>query len=301
MTLLYPPEKNGITKTLDAQLDAGVTDAVTLNNCTNIQNKPGAFVVNRVDASSVLKSAALREYVTYTAVSGNTLTGLTRNADGSSTDQDHAVGSVVEFISDVLQQQAILDAVSEEHNQDGTHDTDKVVDLTTAQVLTNKTLTSPVINTGLSGTAKASGAEVTTGTEDAKFVTPKAISDAGVNTRLKSKTIFGTRNLAADGGDVAYTGVGFVPTSIVCMAHIGDICISNGGADSAKVGKCIFSAQSAAYVQSGQSDHLSFLTVVLHNWQACVVKSYDADGFTLTWGKNGVPTGTANLVFLCFR
>lgn len=53
-----------------------------------------------------------------------------------------------------------------------------LVTLTGTQTLTNKTLTSPVINTGLSGTAKATGAEVTTGTEDAKFVTPKAIGDS---------------------------------------------------------------------------------------------------------------------------
>ena len=48
------------------------------------------------------------------------------------------------------------------------------------ETLTNKTLTSPVINTGFSGTAKATGAEITTGTNDTKIVTPKALADATV-------------------------------------------------------------------------------------------------------------------------
>jgi hypothetical protein len=56
--------------------------------------------------------------------------------------------------------------------------TGDIVGTTDTQTLTNKTLTSPVINTGLSGTAKASGTEINTGTDDAKFVTPKAVADS---------------------------------------------------------------------------------------------------------------------------
>jgi len=39
-------------------------------------------------------------------------------------------------------------------------------------------LTTPVLNTSFSGTAKATGAEINTGTEDGKIVTPKAIEDS---------------------------------------------------------------------------------------------------------------------------
>ena len=46
-----------------------------------------------------------------------------------------------------------------------------IVTKTGTQTLSNKTLTSPVINTGFSGTAKASAAEVATGTNDTKIVT----------------------------------------------------------------------------------------------------------------------------------
>jgi len=107
MSLYYPTETNAVQKTLDAALLAGATTAVTLNNVTNIQNKPGVFVVDRVDANGTA-TPSKREYIAYTAVSGSTLTGLTRNADGSGSDQDHSVGAIVEFVSDVLQQQKII-------------------------------------------------------------------------------------------------------------------------------------------------------------------------------------------------
>lgn len=150
MSLYYPTETNAVQKTLDAALLAGATTAVTLNNVTNIQNKPGVFVVDRVDANGTA-TPSKREYVAYTAVSGSTLTGLTRNADGGGSDQDHSVGAIVEFVSDVLQQQAILDGLLETVDTDGALDTTKVVDLTTAQTLTNKTLTSPTLQGNIDG------------------------------------------------------------------------------------------------------------------------------------------------------
>ncbi len=60
-------------------------------------------------------------------------------------------------------------------NVDNTSDATKNSAVAT---LTNKTLVSPIINTSFSGTAKATGSEVNTGTEDAKIVTPKAIGDS---------------------------------------------------------------------------------------------------------------------------
>lgn len=153
-SLKYPPTRNGVQKTLDAQLDSGVTASLTLNNVTGIQNKAGVVVINRIDTNGAEKDPSLREYIIYTGTSGNTLTGLTRNADSSTSDQDHAVGSVVEFIPDVLWGQAIIDALANLVDPStGAVDTTKVVTPTGTQTLTNKTFTSPVLNTGVSGTA----------------------------------------------------------------------------------------------------------------------------------------------------
>ena len=167
------------------------------------------------------------------------------------------------------------------------------------QTLTNKTLTSPVINTGLSGTAKATGAEVTTGTNDTKFVTPKAIGDADVNTRLASKLIYATRDMAAATGDVEYTGVGFTPTAIICF-HVLDATamVGWGFADSAKSNRQTFRDPNTNFYQT---ENFIYEVATAGNSQTTVVKTYDADGFTLTWTKTGTPTGTIQLVFLCFR
>lgn len=117
---MYPPSENGLQKTLAAQLNAGETSQMTLNNTTGIQNKPGIVVIDRIDTSSKEKDPSVREYIEYTGVSGNNLTGLTRGM-ANSTDQDHLVGAVVEFIPDVTVFQAINDTITTQHNSDGTH------------------------------------------------------------------------------------------------------------------------------------------------------------------------------------
>jgi len=131
--LYFPPTQNGLQKTLDAQLNVGVTSQMTLNNTTGVQNKPGVVVIDRIDTSGAEKSSAVREYISYTGVSGNNLTGLTRGLGGS-TDQDHAVGAIVEFIPDVTVFQAINDVITTEHNTDGTHKAN--ISLTTPKITT---------------------------------------------------------------------------------------------------------------------------------------------------------------------
>lgn len=151
---------------------------------------------------------------------------------------------------------------------------------------------------------KASGAEVTTGTDDAKFATAKALADAGVNTRLKSKLISATRDMTASSGDVAYTGVGFMPTAIMAIASTG----ASGGApatpmsigftDSSKIAGNVSSVGVDTFAVEG-----NYLILLYQgaNFQYANVNSFDADGFTLTWTKGSSPTGIAYIRFLCFR
>ncbi len=120
-------------------------------------------------------------------------------------------------------------------------------------------------------------------------------------TRLASKILVATRDLSASSGDVSYTGVGFQPTSLMVIANCHDtFTFSNGIADSSKTCRLI-SASSANVVRS-YADMLVLLYVTNEsNLQYCNVKTYDADGFTLTWTKAGSPTGTGTMAFLCFR
>jgi len=157
--LKFPPTQNGLQKNLDAQLNVGVTSQMTLNNTTGIQNKPGVVVIDRIDTSGAEKSSAVREYISYTGVSGNNLTGLTRGLGGS-TDQDHAVGAIVEFIPDVTVFQAINDVITTEHGTDGTHDATKVAMLAGTQTFTGA-------KTFGSGLLKATRPRITTSIDDA--------------------------------------------------------------------------------------------------------------------------------------
>lgn len=121
----------------------------------------------------------------------------------------------------------------------------------------------------------------------------------GSSARLASKVIASSRDLAAASGDVAYTGVGFTPTSIVVLFGIDGGTINGVGiVDSALTGRfegrmADATARVFTYFISG------FVSGSATN--VAIVKSFDADGFTLTWTKTGSPTGTMTLYFLCFR
>lgn len=160
--LYYPPTSNGLQKTLGAALDSGTTSSMTLNNVTSIQDKPGVVVINRIDANSTELSSSLREYVSYTNVSGSTLTGLARGLAGTS-DLDHAVGSVVEFIPDITWAQALIDAFLVEHVE-----------------------ATAVHSSALVTTLKATAAVVTTGTSDLTIATP--LSLGGLDTKTSTYT-----------------------------------------------------------------------------------------------------------------
>lgn len=154
---------------------------------------------------------------------------------------------------------------------------------------------------------KASGAEVTTGTDDAKYATPKALADAGVNTRLKSVVGSFTRDLSAVGAptNVAYTGVGFVPTSIHFIGALPNSQVrSEGWSDSAKGGRGLYTTSTTANGSINTdftAQGILGFQVSAGNRQFCLMTSYDADGFTLTWYKDGSPTGTANIHYIAYR
>lgn len=136
--LRYPTSQNFVQKTLGAALLSGVTAAATLNNLTGIQNKRGVFIVDRIDSNGV-ETPSKREVVAFTATSGLTVTSLTRNADSSGTDQDHAVGAIVEFGPDILWAQSVIDGLSEVLDPNtGLVDATKVLTPSSTSTVTNK-------------------------------------------------------------------------------------------------------------------------------------------------------------------
>ena len=120
MARLYQvPVQNALQYTLDTGYTSG-GNALTLNSSlVGIIQAPGVCVVDRIDSSGNL-TATKRDYFTFTGVSGQQITGCVGGLAGS-TNQDHSVGAIVEFIPDITWAQAIYDVVTQEHSVMGQH------------------------------------------------------------------------------------------------------------------------------------------------------------------------------------
>lgn len=126
------------------------TQTVPLSSVTGLTNGEVYYAtIDRVDANGTA-TPSLREVVKG-VLSGSNLINCTRGVEGTA--QQHNAGKVVEVLFTAAQYNDLSTGLLVEHNADGTHDTSVVATLTATQTLTNKTLTSPVINTGISGTA----------------------------------------------------------------------------------------------------------------------------------------------------
>jgi len=104
--------------------------------------------------------------------------------------------------------------------------------------------------------------------------------------KVTSKVKIEERWLDAASGDVEYTGYGFQPTALVVFAvhHSNVVEISEGASDSAKAYGIIYQRVSA---MSTGNYLILIQDTTAQNYQLAIPKSYDADGFTLTWTKGG--------------
>ena len=186
----------------------------------------------------------------------------------------------------------------------------------------------------------ATAAEITTGTEAAKAIAPDHLAEAlfatigdipyasanltpnklaagAANLKLfmnaagtapewasgiKLGTL--TRAMTAASGDVSYTAVGFKPSLILLF----------GGCSGTTIGLFFGALQDLTGAQ-GINNYASAGTGVIYYdgsrfwlmesgslYQSAILKSFDVDGFTLTWTLNGTPaTQTAQLSYIAFR
>lgn len=192
--LIQAPTVNFGSTSLNGAINDSV-DTITLNSTTGLQTT-GAAVIDRQDGSGT-DTPSLREVVTWTGVSGSDLTGVTRGVDGS-TAQSHADGALFEPILTVGmwndQRTSLLNALTTA----GALDTTKVVDLTTAQTLTNKTLTSPTITSPTITTPKITQRVVTT-TDDATAVINCDVTDQYELSAVANATEFTVTGTPTDG------------------------------------------------------------------------------------------------------
>jgi hypothetical protein len=119
-----------------------------------------------------------------------------------------------------------------------------------------------------------------------------------------SKAGTATRDLTVASGTQAITGMGFKPST----------CFFNGttsgalGAYTTLFGFSSSTTAGAVLAYAGTTLITTVINTVLiandatnANGQTAVMTSYDTDGFTLTWTKNSVPTGTFTFNYLCYK
>jgi hypothetical protein len=121
----------------------------------------------------------------------------------------------------------------------------------------------------------------------------------------RGKSISFTRDLSVVSGSVSYTGFGFQPTMLyfACVSSAQSntacwtVCAKTGGTSST-VGVC----DNNGYVADSYSAAVYPIKVDNggNNYWA-QMGSWDIDGFTLAWTKQGSPTGTLNSYVLATK
>ena len=134
---------NAYNSTLNGNIGVG-DSSIVVTSATGLQF-PGVLVIDRVNSGGTL-TPIVREYITYTGISTNTLTGVVRG-QGGSTAQAHSSGAVIEEVMGITEWNDLITALGNAFTSAGALDTTKVIDLTSSQTLTNKTLTSPIRST----------------------------------------------------------------------------------------------------------------------------------------------------------
>ncbi|GAJ01903.1 unnamed protein product, partial [marine sediment metagenome] len=108
---------------------------------------------------------------------------------------------------------------------------------------------------------------------------------------LQSQGKAETRVLTVASGDVAYTGYGFRPTALLIFAA--DTATGAASWGVASSDKTYGLTRQLFDDNMSHGTFIVYLAISSGNSQSAILKSFDADGFTLTWSKTGTPSGTA--------
>lgn len=116
--LFQTPSVENFNTTLTNAI-AGGDGTITLNSTTGLR-APGHLVIDRVDASGTVKSTSSWEYISYTGISSNDLTGCSRGLGGVGSAQAHSAGAVVEAVSTAMHAEGVYTTANTALTDDGT-------------------------------------------------------------------------------------------------------------------------------------------------------------------------------------
>lgn len=118
-------------------LNGSVTNSdvtITLTTTSGLQF-PGVLVIDRQDANGN-NTPGTREYISFTGISGNDLTGVTRGIAGSSA-QAHSSGAIIEEVFSVTHWNEMLDFLMISHDESGNIVTTSTATLSSIRLLTH--------------------------------------------------------------------------------------------------------------------------------------------------------------------
>lgn len=124
---------NAFSTTLNGTITDS-TNSITLTTVSGLQ-APGVLVVDRVDSNGT-STPVVREYISFTGISGSQITGCSRGLGGS-TAQSHNSGSVVEEAWSVSHWNDFLDTYAVSHDVSGNIVSTSTATLTNIRLLTN--------------------------------------------------------------------------------------------------------------------------------------------------------------------
>ena len=160
MTDFFRKAKSLFSTTLSSSIGSGIAETITLASVTGLPTTCDfTATIDRIDADGNSTPTKM-ERITGTIV-GSNLTSYTRGMDGT-TDQPHTSGAIIEYIWNAADLNDMVDGILEEHDQTGAH-------------------------------AKATGAEINTGAEENKLITPKGLADSAIPTATSTTTFTNKR------------------------------------------------------------------------------------------------------------
>ena len=148
--------------------------------------------------------------------------------------------------------------------------------------------------------------DVALGTSDTKYPSQKAVKTYVDNQVGGSyKVINITRDITAASGNVAYTGVGFTPKLLTVHWYVldnqYDSSIGNGSDDKTTRGTTWSGTVENASAIGHSTSKFIYMNLY-ERTQSAIVKTFDADGFTLTWTMTGSSgTGTAYCTITVYK
>jgi hypothetical protein len=111
-----------------------------------------------------------------------------------------------------------------------------------------------------------------------------------------------SRVMTSNSGDVAYTGVGFKPSMVIFIVspstQSANLSLSIGF-DNITAAVCGTIIGISNY--ASDNSHSIYAYYDTGKYQTGIIKTFDSDGFTITWVKNGAADGTFNIQYVALR